>query len=120
MTYSLIEPIMDAGLKVTGVEGLTGLAEYRNGGLILDSGLISFATARGCGQKVAARFGFDYRVARFDDLLFGPHRSGSAKIYRQNGRRISTRKSFRGRHLVGGAIFGQRKTSKPVSRRSIS
>ena len=41
MTYSLIEPIQDAGLKVTHVEGLTGLAEYRNGGLILDSGLIS-------------------------------------------------------------------------------
>jgi hypothetical protein len=41
MTYSLIEPILDAGLKVTEVEGLTGLAEYRNGGLILDSGLVS-------------------------------------------------------------------------------
>jgi hypothetical protein len=25
------------------VEGLTGLAEYRNGGLIIDSGLISFS-----------------------------------------------------------------------------
>lgn len=41
MTYSLIEPLMDAGLEVTGVEELTGLAEYRNGGLILDSGLVS-------------------------------------------------------------------------------
>ncbi len=41
MTYSLIEPIQDAGLKVTGVEGLTGLAEYRNGGLLIDSGLIT-------------------------------------------------------------------------------
>ncbi|MGE3263030.1 MAG: URC4/urg3 family protein [Bacteriovoracia bacterium] len=42
MTYSLIEPIEEAGLKVTGVENLTGLAEYRNGGLFIDSGLISF------------------------------------------------------------------------------
>lgn len=42
MTYSLIEPIEEAGLKVTGVEQLTGLAEYRNGGLLIDSGLISF------------------------------------------------------------------------------
>jgi hypothetical protein len=41
MTYSLIEPIEEAGVKVTGVEELTGLAEYRNGGLMLDSGLIS-------------------------------------------------------------------------------
>lgn len=41
MTYSLIEPIEEAGFKVVGVEKLTGLAEYRNGGLIVDSGLVS-------------------------------------------------------------------------------
>jgi len=40
LTYSLIEPIEEAGLRVTGVEGLTGLAEYRNGGLLLDSGVL--------------------------------------------------------------------------------
>ncbi len=43
MTYSLIEPIEEAGCKVTGVEELTGLAEYRNGGLIVDSHLITLA-----------------------------------------------------------------------------
>lgn len=41
LTYSLIEPIQDAGFTVTGVEDLTGLAEYRNGGLFLDSGLLT-------------------------------------------------------------------------------
>lgn len=41
MTYSLLEPIMDAGFEVSGVEGLTGLAEYRNGGLLIDSGLLT-------------------------------------------------------------------------------
>lgn len=41
MTYSLIEPIVEAGITVTDVEGLTGLAEYRNGGLMLDMGLLS-------------------------------------------------------------------------------
>lgn len=41
MTYSLIEPIEEAGFTVTQVEGLTGLAEYRNGGLMLDSGLLT-------------------------------------------------------------------------------
>lgn len=41
MTYSLIEPILEAGVEVTAVDELTGLAEYRNGGLILDSGLVS-------------------------------------------------------------------------------
>jgi hypothetical protein len=40
MTYSLIEPMQEAGLEITGVEGLTGLAEYRNGGLLIDSGLL--------------------------------------------------------------------------------
>lgn len=41
MTYSLIEPILEAGVEVTGVDQLTGLAEYRNGGLLLDSGLVT-------------------------------------------------------------------------------
>ncbi len=40
MTYSLIEPLIEAGLEVTGVEQLTGLAEYRNGGLLIDMGLL--------------------------------------------------------------------------------
>ena len=32
---------MDAGFQLVEVEKLTGLAEYRNGGLLLDRGLIS-------------------------------------------------------------------------------
>lgn len=40
LTYSMIEPITEAGIVVSGVEKLTGLAEYRNGGLMLDRGLI--------------------------------------------------------------------------------
>ena len=41
LTYSLLEPMMDAGLNISGVEKLTGLAEYRNGGLLVDKGLVS-------------------------------------------------------------------------------
>lgn len=41
MTYSLCEPLEEAGFVVTEVDKLTGLAEYRNGGLLLDRGLIS-------------------------------------------------------------------------------
>ncbi|WP_413288039.1 URC4/urg3 family protein [Bdellovibrio sp. HCB337] len=41
MTYSLMEPLMEAGFEIVDVEKLTGLAEYRNGGLLLDRGLIS-------------------------------------------------------------------------------
>jgi hypothetical protein len=40
LTYSMIEPIQEAGFEVDNIEGLTGLAEYRNGGLLLDAGLL--------------------------------------------------------------------------------
>ena len=40
LAYSLVEPLQDAGLEVTELNGLTGLAEYRNGGLFLDCGVI--------------------------------------------------------------------------------
>jgi hypothetical protein len=37
LAYSLIEPLEDAGVRVVDIDGLTGLAEYRNGGLFLDA-----------------------------------------------------------------------------------
>ena len=40
LTYSLLEPLEEAGLTVTGLDTLTGLPEYRNGGLLLDMGVI--------------------------------------------------------------------------------
>ena len=40
MTYSLLEPLQWAGVTVTGLDALTGLPEYRNGGLLLDAGVI--------------------------------------------------------------------------------
>ncbi len=40
LTYSLLEPLQELGLSVTDVDRLTGLAEYRNGGLFLDLGLL--------------------------------------------------------------------------------
>ncbi|RZN03919.1 DUF1688 domain-containing protein [Bradyrhizobium genosp. SA-3] len=36
LSYSLIEPLQRAGFDVTDIDGLTGLAEYRNGGLFVD------------------------------------------------------------------------------------
>lgn len=36
LAYSLIEPLQEAGVTVTGINALTGLAEYRNGGLFVD------------------------------------------------------------------------------------
>ncbi len=40
LAYSLVEPLQGGGLRITELDGLTGLAEYRNGGLFLDCGVI--------------------------------------------------------------------------------
>ena len=40
LAYSLIEPLQQAGFAVTEIDGLTGLAEYRNGGLFIDAGVL--------------------------------------------------------------------------------
>ena len=40
LTWSLVEPLAEGGVNVSGVQALTGLAEYRNGGLLLDTGVI--------------------------------------------------------------------------------
>jgi hypothetical protein len=41
LAYSLIEPLQHAGITVIDIDGLTGLAEYRNGGLFVDSGVLT-------------------------------------------------------------------------------
>lgn len=40
LAYSLVEPFQWAGVQVTGLDELTGLPEYRNGGLLLDAGVV--------------------------------------------------------------------------------
>jgi hypothetical protein len=40
LSYSLMYPLQAGGIEVTDVDGLTGLADYRNGGLFVDSGVI--------------------------------------------------------------------------------
>jgi Protein of unknown function (DUF1688) len=45
LTYSLLEPLQELGLSVGHIDRLTGLAEYRNGGLFLDLGLLRLRTS---------------------------------------------------------------------------
>jgi Protein of unknown function (DUF1688) len=45
LTYSLIEPLQRARIDVTDISGLTGLAEYRNGGLFVDLGVLALRDA---------------------------------------------------------------------------
>jgi hypothetical protein len=40
LSYSLLEPFEWAGVPVTGLDALTGLPEYRNGGLLIDAGVL--------------------------------------------------------------------------------
>ncbi len=51
LTYSLLEPFEWSSVKVTGLDRLTGLPEYRNGGLLLDGGVLSLRNAE--AAKVA-------------------------------------------------------------------
>jgi hypothetical protein len=40
LTYSLLEPFAWGGVKIRGLDQLTALPEYRNGGLLIDSGVL--------------------------------------------------------------------------------
>ncbi|ATB30465.1 URC4/urg3 family protein [Melittangium boletus] len=46
LTYSLLEPLEEGGLRVTALDALTGLPEYRNGGLFVDAGVLVPREAR--------------------------------------------------------------------------
>ena len=51
LAYSLIEPLQEAGHPVVDLDGLTGLAEYRNGGLFLDLEVITAKDPRLLGGQ---------------------------------------------------------------------
>lgn len=73
LAYSLIEPLQWAGIEVTEVDGLTGLPEYRNGGLFVDMGAIvpREATALSAPQEAGSELIVEWRaltVAMLDDI----------------------------------------------------
>jgi hypothetical protein len=79
LTYSLIEPLQTAGIRVSDIDGLTGLAEYRNGGLFVDSGVLAFRDAEAAGREheVASPLVVEWRaltVALLDRLADGVRR----------------------------------------------
>jgi len=51
ITYSVIETLESNGFTISGLEKLTGLAEYRNGGFMLDFGLLQLRDASTGEQK---------------------------------------------------------------------
>jgi hypothetical protein len=54
LTYSLLEPFGWAGVAVTDLDELTGLPEYRNGGLLLDTGVLRLRDAELASQSWTA------------------------------------------------------------------
>ncbi|MEO6599099.1 MAG: DUF1688 family protein, partial [Polyangiaceae bacterium] len=50
LTYSLFEPLESAGLVIDGANALTGLAEYRNGGLFVDAGVLALRDSSALGR----------------------------------------------------------------------
>ena len=50
LAYSLIEPLEASGIEVVDVDGLTGLAEYRNGGLFVDTGVLRLTDPEAAGR----------------------------------------------------------------------
>jgi hypothetical protein len=54
LTYSLLEPFEWAGVQVNGLDALTGLPEYRNGGLFLDAGVLLLKDPAQAGRLHAA------------------------------------------------------------------
>ncbi len=73
LAYSLIEPLQQAGFKVTDIDGLTGLAEYRNGGLFVDTGVLTLRDPRqaACEHDVGSPLVVEWRaltVALLDRL----------------------------------------------------
>ncbi|MCV7420236.1 URC4/urg3 family protein [Mycobacterium yunnanensis] len=73
LTYSLLEPFGWAGVPVTGLDALTALPEYRNGGLLLDTGVLRLRDPDWLGSSwaVGDELVVEWRaltVALLDDL----------------------------------------------------
>lgn len=76
LAYSLIKPLQTAGIRVTDIDGLTGLAEYRNGGLFVDTGVLAFRDPEAAQQEheVASSLVVEWRaltVALLDRIADG-------------------------------------------------
>jgi hypothetical protein len=73
LTYSLMEPLEEAGLRVCDLDALTGLAEYRNGGLFVDLGVLAWKEPADAARShdVGAELVVEWRaltVALLDEL----------------------------------------------------
>ena len=101
LAYSLIEPLQQAGFTVTDIDGLTGLAEYRNGGLFVDGGVLVLRDpkTRARAHEVDSPLVVEWRaltVALLDRLALAVR----AKL-NTNAADAAARQDPAGRHLGG-------------------
>ena len=99
LTYSLIEPLAIAGLSVERLDELTALPEYRNGGLLVDIGVIRprKQTDLQCRHDVHSELVVEWRaltVALLDKLL---------PLVRA---RLNLDQSFNLPHMLEGGTWG--------------
>ena len=101
LAYSLIEPLQAAGIAVTEIDGLTGLAEYRNGGLFVDADVISLRDRRRCSAGEFRRLDACGRMARAHRRAARPHRAAGARAARRQRRSVPACARARRGHLGG-------------------
>lgn len=62
LTYSLVEPVEEAGVMITDLDGLTGLAEYRNGGHFVDLGVLTLRKTANSPAEVDSELVVEWRA----------------------------------------------------------
>ena len=115
LAYSLIEPLQWAGFNVTDIDGLTGLAEYRNGGLFIDTGVLALRDPADAARAARRRLDLGGRVARVD-----------GRPPRQVGRRLRRRLNMDAtslplaKVLEGGTWAAGRVIARAIARRRLA
>ena len=116
LAYSLIEPLQTAGICVTDIDGLTGLAEYRNGGLFVDIGVLAFRDADSCAARARGRVIAGRGMARTDGGAARPVADGLRQRLEFDATSLPLAKVLEGGTWAAGRLLARerRATSPPV------
>ena len=112
LAYSLIEPLQGAGIEVTDIDGLTGLAEYRNGGLFIDTGVLRCATRIDAQRQHSVDSDAGGRMARAHRRAARPPGRVGAAAVGQGSRDAPARPNPAGRNL-GGRPHDRQRSCRP-------
>jgi hypothetical protein len=106
LAYSLIAPLSEMGVNIQGVEELTGLPEYRNGGLLLDMDVLKVRQSSELQKlhKVNSDFLIEWRALTIHLL------DEIAKVIRTNLSKTESELPL-GKILQGGTWLAGRKTA---------